>query len=168
MAMILDLRDIFAGGKDIDINADLTPIDYEINGENPISESRFVGTVRNRAGVIELCGKANFIYSAPCDRCAQPVSRDFSVDIFHVIVSELSNAQDADDEIVVVDNMQLDLSELVRSDVILNLPAKFLCKPDCKGICPGCGKRLNFEKCVCKQEIDPRLAKLSEFFDDEN
>ena len=165
--MILDLRDIFAGGKNINIDTRFDSIDFDVNGENPISELCFVGTVVNRAGVVELSGKASFIYSAPCDRCAEPVSRKFGIDIFHVIVNELSNAQDADDEIVVVENMQLDLSELVRSDVILNLPAKFLCKPDCKGICPGCGKRLNFEECACKPEIDPRLAVLSEFYNDE-
>lgn len=168
MTVILDLRDIFAGGKNINIDTNLDSNDFEINGENPISELRFVGVISNRAGVVQLCGKASFVYSAPCDRCAEPVSRNFGIDIFHVIVNELSNAEDADDEIVVVENMQLDLSELVRSDVILNLPSKFLCKPDCKGICPGCGKRLNFEECVCRKEIDPRLAKLSEFYNDED
>ena len=43
----------------------------------------------------------------------------------------------------------LDLNNDLREEVIFNLPMKVLCKPDCKGICPGCGVNLNFEQCKC-------------------
>ena len=164
--MILDLREIFAGGKPLHIDSDLSLTDYEINGENPISELHFTGDVINRADVVSLSGKASFVYSAPCDRCAEPTVRKYCYDISHVLVNRLENEDDFEDDAVLTENMQLDLDDLIRSDIILLLPAKFLCKEDCKGICPGCGKRLNFEECVCKKEIDPRLAKLSDFFDE--
>ncbi|MGB9809870.1 MAG: YceD family protein, partial [Caldanaerobacter sp.] len=46
--------------------------------------------------------------------------------------------------------------------VILSLPMKFLCKEDCKGLCPICGTNLNYGSCSCKREdIDPRLEVLS-------
>ena len=60
--------------------------------------------------------------------------------------------------------LQLDIDELVRTDIVLNLPFVFLCREDCKGICAGCGKMLNYENCICEKEIDPRLAVLDDFF----
>ena len=62
--------------------------------------------------------------------------------------------------------MQLEVDELVYTEVILNLPSKHLCKADCKGLCFKCGKNLNEGDCGCKSdEPDPRFAKLRELLD---
>lgn len=53
-------------------------------------------------------------------------------------------------EFIVVEGMRLDLTALVREDLLLALPAKFLCREDCKGLCPICGKNLNDGSCSCK------------------
>ena len=45
----------------------------------------------------------------------------------------------------------LEVDEDIRQEIILNWPMKPLCKDDCKGICPGCGKNLNTEKCTCQK-----------------
>ncbi|MDD6168654.1 MAG: DUF177 domain-containing protein, partial [Lachnospiraceae bacterium] len=48
---------------------------------------------------------------------------------------------------------------------LVNWPAKVLCKPDCKGICPKCGTNLNLETCDCEQgELDPRMAAFQDVF----
>ena len=60
----------------------------------------------------------------------------------------------------------MDLDELVRADLLLELPTKVLCREDCKGLCPKCGKDLNFGPCDCKKEIDPRWQALSDLFPD--
>ena len=39
----------------------------------------------------------------------------------------------------------------VREEVIVDYPVKFLCKQDCKGICPKCCKDLNEGKCSCQE-----------------
>jgi uncharacterized protein len=45
---------------------------------------------------------------------------------------------------------------------------KPLCSEDCKGICPQCGQDLNEGECDCEIEtVDPRLAKLKEFYNDQ-
>ena len=57
----------------------------------------------------------------------------------------------------------LDLDELLTEDLLLDVPSKFLCSPDCKGLCPSCGKNLNHGDCDCQQDtVDPRLAILKE------
>ena len=56
----------------------------------------------------------------------------------------------------------LDLTEAVRQYSLLNIPMKALCKKDCAGLCPTCGKNLNEGKCRCpKDKIDHRWSKLA-------
>lgn len=58
-------------------------------------------------------------------------------------------------------NDEIDISGLIKEQVMLNIPMKPLCRSDCQGICPRCGKHLNEGLCECKaEEIDPRLAPL--------
>ena len=57
----------------------------------------------------------------------------------------------------------LNLDEALREQILLNLPMRPLCKPDCRGLCPECGHNLNEGPCDCIREaIDPRLEKLKE------
>jgi len=54
------------------------------------------------------------------------------------------------------------LEDVLREQVLLSLPAKTLCREDCKGLCPHCGKHLNSESCECGQGApDPRWSALS-------
>lgn len=46
-------------------------------------------------------------------------------------------------------NQIIDITEVMREEIILDSPWKFLCKQDCKGLCPRCGMDLNKEKCKC-------------------
>lgn len=58
---------------------------------------------------------------------------------------------------------EIDLENEVRELLILNLPIKPLCREECKGICPGCGKNRNAEECSCTPvPNDPRWEKLRE------
>lgn len=43
----------------------------------------------------------------------------------------------------------LDLTEALRQNAISNMPIKFLCRPDCAGLCPQCGANLNEGPCLC-------------------
>lgn len=44
----------------------------------------------------------------------------------------------------------IDIGEEIRQELIMDNPARILCKKDCKGICPKCGANLNVEQCKCK------------------
>ena len=43
----------------------------------------------------------------------------------------------------------IDLDLDIRQEIILDYPVKPLCQPDCKGLCPKCGKNLNEGGCSC-------------------
>lgn len=68
-------------------------------------------------------------------------------------------------EPVVSDDAHLDLTEVVREDFLLAIPISAVCRPDCKGLCPNCGKNWNEGPCDCEDtRIDPRWAGLAELF----
>ena len=43
-----------------------------------------------------------------------------------------------------------DITDAVRSEVLLRFPLKPLCRDDCKGLCPECGANLNVKQCSCR------------------
>jgi len=60
-------------------------------------------------------------------------------------------------------NDTLDTDEVLVEQLLLNLPMKPLCSPECKGICPKCGADLNVSNCDCSvSEIDTRLKVLEQ------
>lgn len=62
----------------------------------------------------------------------------------------------------------LDLEPLLREEAILAVPMTVLCRPDCAGLCPICGKNWNEGPCDCEQDdIDPRLAGLRALLEDQ-
>lgn len=164
--MNIDLRGVFSGRvKELPINEKFDFSDLELNGTTPIASEVSVDcNITKRADIVKIEGKAVFLYKAPCDRCAAVTEREFEIPINHIIVNSVEN--DDEDDFIVSENMELDLTELIRTDISLSVPYLFLCKEDCKGICSGCGKNLNEEECICEKQIDERLAKLSEFFED--
>jgi uncharacterized protein len=51
---------------------------------------------------------------------------------------------------------------VLREQVLLAVPLKVICRQDCKGLCPQCGKNLNTESCSCAEPTDERWSALKE------
>ena len=61
---------------------------------------------------------------------------------------------------------RLDLSAWARDAIALELPEQILCRPECAGLCPVCGKDLNVEPHEhAERELDPRWAALESLRD---
>jgi uncharacterized protein len=102
--------------------------------------------------------------AGPCVRCLGEAGLDVAVD-----ATEYQDASPGDaDELATpyfVDG-RLDLTQWARDAVGLELPDKILCRPDCAGLCPECGRSLNDEPHEHDAaEPDPRWAKLAELRD---
>jgi uncharacterized protein len=55
------------------------------------------------------------------------------------------------------------LEDVIREQVLLAVPLKAICRDDCKGLCPHCGKNLNQEQCSCSAGVeDPRWSALKD------
>ncbi len=126
---------------------------------------KLTGKIEAKAQVVSLHAEAEVRYHASCDRCAREAERVWHVPVCHILVEELQN-EDDEGEYIPVKERQLDLERLTLEDIYLFLPGKFLCRDDCKGICPQCGTNLNEASCNCKKEVDPRLEALLSMLED--
>ena len=163
--MILDLEPIFNNeGMVREFGYELDLSSQELSGFRPfVKPVRVNGKVSNKTGIVELEATADFELELNCDRCAKEITVPVKTEINHTLVTHLND--ETNDELLLVSELRFDLDEIVTEDVFLNLPAKFLCRDDCKGVCFRCGKDLNSGSCSCEKEIDPRLAALKQLLD---
>ena len=164
--MLLDLKKLFENEEQcIPFQFELDLSDTEISGVYPfVSPVQIRGSVQNTAQTVYMTAEADFDFSIPCDRCAEDIQTHYHNSFSHPLVMEM-NEEDQDTYILAEDG-KLDLDELFRADILLALPTKYLCKEDCKGLCPVCGMNLNNSSCQCnKRQIDPRLEVLKQLID---
>lgn len=162
--MVLQLKSVFAGdATSVPIDTELDFSSLEWQGVYPFAKPiRIQGQVSETAGVVRLSATVTYTYDGVCDRCAEPMSDNRSFQAEHILVTEIAGEDNED--FLVVENFELPLDELMQADLLLNLPMKNLCKPDCQGLCPSCGQNLNQGSCGCQhKEVDPRLEILKQF-----
>ena len=166
--MVIDLKPLFSGRVDnvpIDCTLDLSGVDYQ--GSLPFGgEVRVHGTVRCLGEAFMLTADVSFCHYGDCARCLAHFEHPGSISI-RMPLSQGGEVCDNDDgETVYTPDSRLDVDELVTAELLLSLPAKTLCTPDCRGLCPYCGRNLNEGLCGCRADkTDPRLAALKELLD---
>jgi uncharacterized protein len=113
-----------------------------------------------------------------CGRCLETFthSLDQDLDLFY-LPHRPDDDREEEDEVELTDRDmvvayykgdRLDLGEVVREQCFLSLPLKRLCREDCRGRCPSCGRNRNAETCGCpapEESGDPRFAGLKKLFD---
>lgn len=173
--MILDLKSLLSGRVsridfDYVIEADdetnpIIPPD-DVSFTSPISVS---GYITDNAGYMALNASAEISYSSHCARCLEDISGKFVLNFNRIVVSSGTLQNEQNDGFVVVKNGMLDIDRELVEDLLLDFPSRLLCKEECAGLCPKCGKSLNFGPCGCpkKKEIDPRLAILQKLLEND-
>jgi uncharacterized protein len=119
---------------------------------------------------IRLKGHLNGAFEAPCARCVEPVLHALEATfdlLFRPAGVDAVGSERAihapDMEIGYYENGSLLLEDVLREQVLRALPARTLCKPDCKGLCPRCGQNRNQIACTCDEgPNDPRWKALAE------
>ena len=161
--MLLDLKEVFQNeGLQKQVDYSWSMNDIELDGVYPFKTPVNICALSvNRASLVDLEIKVNFLYTRNCDRCFEEYSREMNYTFKHKLAVTL--ADDENDDYIETPDYKLELDDLVISDIILNLPSKNLCKEDCKGLCQKCGKNLNEGDCNCdKRQVDSRLEILKE------
>ncbi|HEV2999766.1 MAG TPA: DUF177 domain-containing protein [Solirubrobacteraceae bacterium] len=97
--------------------------------------------------------------SGPCMRCLGAAQPPFTVDSREV---DQPGGGDELDSPYVNDDEELDLAAWARDALALALPAQIVCRDECAGLCPQCGRNLNDEPHEHERAPDPRWSKLRE------
>lgn len=166
--MVLDVRPILRGAPRMEIDFDLAP---EPVADVTFPENAHVsGVLTDDAGYMRLSLTATLPYRGQCARCLEPVEGVFTLEFERTVAAEGSMTEERlaemDDAYVMIRGGQLDVDQLLREELLMCFPMRLLCREDCKGLCPKCGKPLNEGDCTCSQkEIDPRLAVLQKWVD---
>ena len=118
---------------------------------------------------IRLKGSFTGKFQVPCARCVEPVEIPLSAE-FDLIFRPAEADSEAlersitapETEIGYYQRDSLSLEDVLREQVLLSLPVRTLCKPDCKGLCPRCGENRNSTACTCDEgPADPRWEALA-------
>ena len=169
--MQIALNDVLKDdGKILRVDADFGPDTFEMKlGKYPITRKTPVSLVLTNKGKRNLLiqGKMDLTILIPCGRCLEEVPVEFELDFEKKIDMNLTEEErrEALDEYAYIHGYDLDVDELVYSEILVNWPLRVLCKEDCKGICSICGKNLNHGTCDCDHtDLDPRMAQIRDIF----
>lgn len=164
--MLLQLKEVFQNdGHTLKFDYSLPMQEVELNGDFPFKSPVLLNvTAVNRAGLVDLQVQANLEFTTHCDRCYDDLVRNLEFTFNHRLAVDLNDEEN--DDYIEVPDYQLDIDDLITSDILLELPSKNLCKEDCKGLCQHCGHNLNQGECECsKAPSDPRLDILKQLID---
>lgn len=159
--MKLDLNKILDVTGEADVvtaNVDLSGT--RVNGQYPFTAPvEVTARAENRVGVVTLDCTYGFTLHVCCDRCLVPFEMPFSHTVSHTVVRAL-NGED-DETYLVTEDGFVELLSLATNDILPELPTRFLCDENCRGLCPVCGANRNKTECGCTAPVgDPRLAVL--------
>ena len=161
---MLDLRDVISvpGAKlpfECVLDGERLAAPYVIGFDAPVSAR---GEVANTAGALWVRAGIDAAMECRCDAVPGATTGQST----WTCPSRLVQAEDTDEaEAFCLEGETLDIADLLETVFILNMDTKSLCRDDCKGLCPRCGKDLNEGPCQCRSEIDPRLAVLEQLLD---
>ncbi len=116
------------------------------------------GILKRDGDRLDLIANASAGGVFECTRCADEF-RDKIIAplLLHFVPPQFVPSED-DPDVHVYDPLstaEIDILSDVREALILAIPMVHLCRHDCKGLCPTCGKNLNREQCDCHEELEP-------------
>src|SRR5215467_6593383 len=148
----------------------------DIRQKTPVHAGGRAELIRENRGAketvedIRLVGNLSTQVELHCARCLEPVERTVN-ESFDLLYrpqgvdrrgDEVSISR-AETEIGYYQGEGVLLEDVLKEQILLALPVKQICRTDCKGLCPQCGRNLNVESCDCETTMsDPRWAALED------
>ncbi len=140
----------------------------------PVGDVRASLVLNRIAEELSIKGNITGRVTLQCSRCLIEFEKDLSVDVdlTYLPIEEMGDEEahelsPDESDIAFYRNDEIDIEDVIREQLILNLPMKPLCSDDCKGLCPVCGEDLNLQNCSCnKTSIDPRFEILKKLLSD--
>lgn len=163
--MYIDLTKLFGSHTDFD---ETLQIDLDEESVRLVDAVRIWGNLHKGIAQVDIDGKVSANIEIECSRCLSPIKSTLEVAFKVAYVEEDNYTKEKDSElhgedldVAIYDGEKIDLTELAREQILLNLPTQTFCREDCQGLCPKCGANLNQKQCDCEtKEIDPRWQSL--------
>jgi len=107
-----------------------------------------------------------------CSRCLEPFDAPFASEFNLTFIQQLPEADDSSRQaeieltaeeigLIPFQGDEIDLRDAIQEELVMALPMRTHCRPDCKGFCPHCGADLNQGNCGCKRKfVNPQFAVL--------
>jgi uncharacterized protein len=144
--------------RDVSVSAPLEGIETPLAsvGGKPV---RLRGRLESVVEGVLVTGSLAGSVEIRCARCLRSLVSEISADVCEVFF--VPGHEAADEDSYRVGGAEVDLEPMVRDAIALSLPLAPLCREDCQGLCPHCGRDLNEGPCGCTfEETDPRWAPL--------
>ncbi len=168
--MIIDLLNLEKSPFDFEVSFDADAINLESQTVELKNEVEVKATLTKHIMQADVEGEIFAEAETECSRCLLEITEDLRIP-FEVSYVEPENypqaqeteLQEDDLSVAILDDDKIDVKELVREQILLNLPEYIYCKKNCKGLCEICAANRNLIDCKCKEkEIDPRWSALQD------
>ena len=129
-------------------------------------------TVENTGSLLLVRGRLQARVRCSCKRCLSEFDRALAVEVEEEFATESTDRDietvDRDEpEAAAISHYVLDVSDLVRQQIAVSAPMAPICRSDCRGLCPQCGRNLNEGPCDCGPQLsNSRWEKLRDLFGD--
>lgn len=159
---VASIRRVENGTGNFDLKKDFSPLQSRLEGAAFISPVHVQIQVDNSGDSLLVRGQIESELDVQCDRCLTPFPYPVHINYEDEWVYAPQATEEQSENAMLFDKDDIDLTERILEQIILELPMRFICSPQCKGLCSSCGENLNHESCNCVQDdIDPRLAALA-------
>lgn len=154
--------------KEHDLHEEISALDPEIVPLSALTGN--VQLIRTSEGVYAL-GAIRTNLELNCSRCLDPFSfplkfqleEEFRPSIDISTGASLPSSGDDESATRIDAHHILDLSEVIRQNILLAMPPHPICRSNCAGLCPVCGQNLNDNPHEhVDEQIDPRLKVLEQ------
>jgi DUF177 domain-containing protein len=159
----VDLRELSRGP--VDTQAEVAPTDPMFEGLDLSLAGPVVVGGRLQAtgeGRYYWHGTLRAVVQAECRRCLVPVTVPVGAEIGALFSRESDALDDPEAYGLPAHATDVDLRPAVREELVLAVPRYVVCREECRGLCPHCGKDLNAGPCGCVPEADLRWRALAD------
>lgn len=160
--MKINVRSLGSGLHDFEFTAMKEELNLAEN-DNFVNEVNIHSVVDKRASSVYIKSRVTTKASFVCDNCLKEFTKSIedSFSLYFSLDQEDASLDEGDVMFLDSSTQEIDLEPDVRECLLLAVPMKLICSPECKGLCSDCGANLNEETCECTHEnIDPRWEAL--------
>lgn len=165
--MIIDLAETDKSSS-FDFSIDAGKIDLEDENVSLREPVRVIGEINKGIVQTDVKGTISANLELECTRCLEKIEQKIEIPFESAFVTaeNYTQAKEAeigkkDLDVSVFEGDKIDLTEVVREQILLDLPEQIFCREDCRGLCEKCGTNRNLINCNCiEKEVDPRWAAL--------